>query len=219
MEEFIKYAQKVAPSQTWMESELKIDKVLKWFEDYKYYMGYFISDDLLADICIQISDDCDEKKLLKLTGAKAYKVVEGISNPLWLDIKTTTAKHGVSIPDPLRTTSRRMNVVLVYKSFVVSVSAPATHAFQIAHKILMKLIVCPYEHQSANLKLLIVKHETSLLIDPITCDCCSRPSQSILKNLKICTGCMKGRYCDRDCQKKDWKTHKGACCQTPESKS
>ncbi|KAI8939989.1 hypothetical protein NX059_003712 [Plenodomus lindquistii] len=29
--------------------------------------------------------------------------------------------------------------------------------------------------------------------------------------LKVCVRCKTARYCDRDCQKADWKTHKKEC--------
>ncbi len=42
-----------------------------------------------------------------------------------------------------------------------------------------------------------------------TCDLCHRVGQ--LQKLKLCGGCEKVRYCDRLCQKIDWKRHKPQC--------
>lgn len=33
------------------------------------------------------------------------------------------------------------------------------------------------------------------------------------KNLKVCSGCKKVKYCCRDCQRADWKNHKNTCQQ------
>eukprot|EP01083_Nonionella_stella_P018195 50815_1 len=30
-------------------------------------------------------------------------------------------------------------------------------------------------------------------------------------NLKLCQGCFKTRYCDKDCQKRDWAEHRDPC--------
>ncbi|KKY26387.1 putative mynd domain [Diplodia seriata] len=40
-----------------------------------------------------------------------------------------------------------------------------------------------------------------------TCSSCGKPSQ----NLKRCAKCHSEQYCNRDCQKAHWKTHKKVC--------
>ncbi len=32
------------------------------------------------------------------------------------------------------------------------------------------------------------------------------------EGLKTCNGCYVAFYCSKQCQKKDWKGHKGVCC-------
>ena len=40
---------------------------------------------------------------------------------------------------------------------------------------------------------------------------CIRCGKMTPKN-KRCSGCMWARYCSRDCQKADWRTHRSVCC-------
>ena len=48
-------------------------------------------------------------------------------------------------------------------------------------------------------------------LEPIPeCQTCRKP-QSEGTQLKRCARCHQTRYCSRDCQKADWKTHKKAC--------
>lgn len=39
------------------------------------------------------------------------------------------------------------------------------------------------------------------------CSCC----QKLSKHALVCSGCQINRYCDRICQKKDWREHKRLC--------
>ena len=42
------------------------------------------------------------------------------------------------------------------------------------------------------------------------CDSCKKPPKAGAK-LRVCSRCKQVRYCSRDCQKSDWKTHKKVC--------
>jgi hypothetical protein len=44
----------------------------------------------------------------------------------------------------------------------------------------------------------------------LSCAYCYRRSAQLLSK---CTKCKRVAYCDKDCQKKDWKDHKGNCQQ------
>lgn len=220
MEEFIRYAQKVLPHPT----SIGTYKVLKWFDNYKYSQVYFANDDnVVADIHLsyfgdRAEDEYDktQKQLLKLSGAKAYLIFEESGGPLWDDIKQTTPKCGISVADAAITSSKRMNIAFVYKSLIASVSASADKAILIAHKVLMNLIVTPYTHFGSDVQKLIEQFETSHLLSPAVCQSCLRPSETIVRNLKVCSRCMRARYCDVDCQKKDWKSHKHVCSCSPQ---
>jgi mitochondrial splicing suppressor protein 51 len=48
--------------------------------------------------------------------------------------------------------------------------------------------------------------------DPI-CTSCQKPQSTFPEPLKRCGKCQTARYCSRDCQKSDWKTHKLTCGQ------
>merc|ERR550525_161668 len=37
---------------------------------------------------------------------------------------------------------------------------------------------------------------------------CGEPAREEGPPLKTCTGCGVGRYCDRDCQRQEWRIHK-----------
>lgn len=214
MEDYIRYCEKVLPKQAWFENELNADKVLKWFNNYKYSSVYLWGNAIIADIHMFYTneDKYDADDLLKISGSKAYRRLEDYSSKYWDDIKQTTANCGMSVGDPAKSSSPRTNIFFMYTSFIVTVSSPAGYADLIAHKILMNLIVSPYRHQSLlNVEKMIDEYEISHLIDPVLCECCNRPSEKIIKRLPVCTGCMCARYCDRDCQKKDWKKHKLIC--------
>jgi mitochondrial splicing suppressor protein 51 len=43
------------------------------------------------------------------------------------------------------------------------------------------------------------------------CSACYRPQIDFTSELKRCAQCLTARYCSRECQKKDWKTHKLTC--------
>ena len=45
--------------------------------------------------------------------------------------------------------------------------------------------------------------------DSGTCPACGKIATT------KCTGCKQVYYCNRNCQKKDWKTHKPACKMLP----
>ena len=49
--------------------------------------------------------------------------------------------------------------------------------------------------------------------DPLTksCAACKKPQADLPEPLKQCAKCHTQRYCSRDCQKADWKTHKKVC--------
>ena len=42
----------------------------------------------------------------------------------------------------------------------------------------------------------------------VKCDGCNKQST---EKMKLCSGCERVRYCDAECQKKDWKEHKKVC--------
>lgn len=44
------------------------------------------------------------------------------------------------------------------------------------------------------------------------CNACKKEAS----DLKFCTGCNVIKYCDKDCQKADWKSHKKTCKKTKE---
>ena len=48
----------------------------------------------------------------------------------------------------------------------------------------------------------------SIAFKKVTCSVCGSPGPG---RLKICSRCKSVHYCSRDCQKKDWKQHKGYC--------
>lgn len=48
--------------------------------------------------------------------------------------------------------------------------------------------------------------------DP-TCTSCDKLQSSLPEPLKRCAKCQTARYCSRDCQNLDWKTHKRTCGQ------
>ena len=48
----------------------------------------------------------------------------------------------------------------------------------------------------------------SIAFRKVTCSVCGSPGPG---RLKICSRCKSVHYCSRDCQKKDWKQHKGYC--------
>lgn len=221
MEEFIRYTSRVCPPQTWMENELKINRVIKSFDNYKCSVGYLINDELKVDVHIKYTSSPeeyggDENKLLKLIGAKAYTRIDASAlqdkeKSIFTDIQQTSQKCGISKFDSTVTSSNRMNVAFFYKNFIVNVCAPMDHVVVIAHKILINLVVSPYTHEHYDLEKMIEQYETSHLIDPILCQFCSRPSEKICCRLKLCSGCMSARYCGRGCQKQDWKKHKLEC--------
>ena len=50
--------------------------------------------------------------------------------------------------------------------------------------------------------------------DPNHCGSCNKTaSEANLTSLKACAKCKSVFYCNRDCQKSDWKTHKKVCAQ------
>lgn len=224
MDTFISFCKKALPSFPWLQKELKIDKCRDWFaEDYKYSVLYLGNDVLITDVHIHYFEDAtkyydkNEFGLLKLTGAKAYKLVEDVADDMiYKDIKQTAQRCGISKYDVSVTKSGRANIAFCYANILVVVSAPVGLVTKVAHKVLMNIVVsAPYKHESVDVLSLIEQFETSHLINPLGCKCCERPSRTILQNLKICSGCMQARYCDRDCQKKDWKNHKCVCLYKP----
>jgi len=50
----------------------------------------------------------------------------------------------------------------------------------------------------------------------LRCSCCNKlPSHNA--TLLVCSGCRSVQYCNSDCQRKDWKTHKLTCKQKQKS--
>lgn len=43
------------------------------------------------------------------------------------------------------------------------------------------------------------------------CGSCNKDQSQLSKSLKTCAKCKRVQYCSRECQKKDWKSHKRAC--------
>lgn len=43
------------------------------------------------------------------------------------------------------------------------------------------------------------------------CSTCHKPQSELGDELKHCARCRSARYCSKECQKKDWKTHKRSC--------
>jgi splicing suppressor protein 51 len=43
------------------------------------------------------------------------------------------------------------------------------------------------------------------------CSACYKPQKDPTSELKRCAQCLTARYCSRECQKKDWKSHKLTC--------
>lgn len=213
MDPFIKFCERILP-------KLGADKRVNWFADYKYSNVYLLNDNIIANIDLQyVSDsesyyDQNERHLLRLSGAKAYKKVDDEDEDYY-DIKQTAKRYGLSKYDDTVTTSKRCHLAFCYLNILVVVSAPLVTVTKIAHKVLMNIVVSnPYKHENLNALEMIERDESSHLINPVVCECCDKPSQTILKNLKICSGCMSARYCDRECQKKDWKNHKCDCKNT-----
>ena len=54
-------------------------------------------------------------------------------------------------------------------------------------------------------------------INPLFCGYCQKTKEEIGHKLRACNGCrglkdcIRIRYCNKDCQKKDWKRHKTIC--------
>lgn len=61
-----------------------------------------------------------------------------------------------------------------------------------------------------------VKFETGNIVSPgyikePNCSACQRPQSTFLTPLKNCSRCRATKYCSKECQKSDWKTHKRVC--------
>lgn len=231
MEGFIQYATKVMPPLQWVERQIGTNKVFTNFEPFKYSIAYCRDNDLVADVHLYYDENImsvfENKKafLLKTRGAKAYIKTDNIEDIVFEkktiamkcfeDLKQTVNVIEFSKNDPMISSSSKTNIVICYKKFMVCASFPNLYSVIIAHKILMNIVVSTYSHQEhIDIDKLIEKQECADLIDPVVCESCARPSQSVVFNLKLCAGCRKTRYCDKECQRKHWKCHKLICKET-----
>ena len=53
--------------------------------------------------------------------------------------------------------------------------------------------------------------KTRLTVSAGLCVGCEKNEKELKTILKACTGCKKAKYCGKECQKQDWKRHKGVC--------
>jgi len=52
---------------------------------------------------------------------------------------------------------------------------------------------------------------SSATTNEASCMACKKPQSQLANSLKSCAKCNTQKYCSRECQKADWKTHKKAC--------
>lgn len=90
-----------------------------------------------------------------------------------------------------------------------------TSESEIADELIGDEHLLAFEVIEGSIELFVEQRVVCPLLKLVECATCKRPAEAV--QLRRCTGCLRVAYCDHNCQKDNWISHKKHCIKKPAS--